>query len=182
MQNPYADDAGLLEGQLKPSRKTNQEHFDEAIKALDEDYRPDADPIKTVWDGVHDAVRHLDAIESESSLHAAAKGLKRQARERERHMERISAHVTNRLMIKQREMIASELERYSVNRGILVDIELRGPEKMFMKLGCTLFCETSVGRIVDESRFLDYLEKAGFRRVVFEDNDENVWTYSVKGP
>jgi hypothetical protein len=166
---------------LKPPRKTNQEHFDEAIKALDEGYRPDAHPMKTVRDRVHDAVRHLDAIDSDSSLYAAAKGLKRQARARERHMERISAHVTNRLMIKQREMVASELERYSVNRGILVDIELSGPEKMFMKLGCTLFCDTSVGRMVDETRFLDYLEKAGFRRVVFEDNDENVWTYRVGG-
>jgi hypothetical protein len=182
MQKPYADDASLREEQLKSSRETNQEHFDEAIKALDDSYRSDADQMKTVRARVQDAVKHLDAIERDSSLYTAAKGLKRQAQARGRHMERVSVHVTNHLMIKQREMVASELEQYSLNRGILVDIELSGPEKMFMKLGCTLFCDTSVGRIVDETRFLNYLRKAGFKRVVFEDNVENVWTYSVKEP
>jgi hypothetical protein len=197
MEKPYAGDVDLPEresswsgfgpkemrSEADPGREfssmAGEEHLNEARRALDDGYRLDSDPTKTVWGRVGDARRHLDAMEPESGVHAAAKDLRRRTQLRERHMEHVCADMTNRLMIRQREMVAAEMEQYYTTRGILVDIELSGQDKQFMRLACSLFREASVERIVDETRFLSHLKKAGFRRLVFDDTEENVWTYTL---
>jgi hypothetical protein len=45
-------------------------------------------------------------------------------------------------MIKQREMLANELEQYYLNKGMFIEIELGGPYKASIKLLCPLFRET----------------------------------------
>jgi hypothetical protein len=159
------------------SRMVPAEHLDEARKALADGYKLDSSPAKTVWGRVSDATRHLNAIEPDSSDYMAAQGLMHKANVRERHMKHVCADVANQIMVKQREMLASELEQYYVNRGILVDVELSGPDKTFLRLWCSLFREASIERIADETTFFAHLKNAGFRRVVLGDNDENVWTY-----
>jgi hypothetical protein len=110
---------------------------------------------------------------------ASAKSLLHKAVLKERHIEHVCIHITNQLMVKQREMLVNELEQYYINRGIFVDIELSGPDKTAIKLMCSLFHDASIGRIADETNFFIHLRKAGFKRVVLEDNDNNIWTYRL---
>lgn len=198
MEKPYANNGELPEGRtlsrevfpVESSGKTEKrapfsrmspaQHLDEARRALEDGYKLDVDPVKTVWGRIDDARRHLGAIEPESSQYIAARGLMHKALLRKKHVEKVCVNVANQLMVKQREMLAAELEQYYVNRGIFVDIELSGMDKTCMKLGCSFFCEVSVDRIADETNFFALLRKAGFKRVVLGDNDENVWTYSFE--
>jgi hypothetical protein len=161
------------------SRMAPAEHLDEARKALSDGYKPDANPTKTVWGRVGDARRHLKEIQPESSHYVAAQDLMHKTFLREKHIEHLCVNLANQVMLKQREMMANELEQYYVSRGLFVDIELSGPDKTFMKLMCSLFRETSIERIVDQTNFFAHLRKAGFKRVILSDNDENVWTYKL---
>jgi hypothetical protein len=110
---------------------------------------------------------------------ASAKDLLRKAVLKERHIEHVCVHITNQLMVKQREMLVNELEQYYINRGMFVDIELSGPDKTAIKLMCSLFHDASIVRIADETNFFTHLKKAGFKRVVLEDTDNNAWTYRL---
>lgn len=160
------------------SSMADAEHLDEAKKALDKGYKLDANPLKTEWGKVNDAKKHLKAIRPESSEYVAAQGLMHKAHTREKHIERVSIDVVNQVMIKQREMLTSELEQYYVTKGIFVDIELSGPDKTYIKLSSSLFREASIDRIADGTKFFAHLKKAGFKRIILEDNEDNAWTYS----
>jgi hypothetical protein len=171
---------GETASEKESSLMADQAHLAAAKKALSDGYKLDSDPLKTVWGRVADAKRHLDAIKPESALYGAAKSLRRETLSREKHMEHLRIALTNQIMMKQREMVASELEHLYVERGIFVDVELSGPEKMFIRFGCSLFREASVERIADETSLFVHLRKAGFKRVVFGDNYETNWTYSLQ--
>lgn len=158
------------------------EHLNEARSALADGYKLNTDPTKTVWGRVNDAKKHLGAIAAGSSQYIAAQGLMHKAILREKHIKYVCANVANQLMIKQREMLANELEQYYLSKGIFIDIELGGPDKASIKLMCPLFRETSIDRIVDETNFFDHLKKAGFNKVVLGDNEGSIWTYRFKKP
>jgi hypothetical protein len=111
---------------------------------------------------------------------ASAKGLTNKAALKERHIEHVCINIANQLMVKQREMLVNELEQYYINRGIFVNIELNGPDKTSITLMCSLFHNTSIDRIADETNFFTYLKRAGFKRVVLEDNENNVWAYRLE--
>jgi hypothetical protein len=198
MEKSYAND-GKLSGDSSLSRKVVRikvsgeakteklfllmapsEHLDEARNALADGYKLNADPTKTVWGRVNDAKKHLGAIKAGSSQYITAQGLMHKAILREKHIKYVCANVANQLMIKQREMLANELEQYYLSKGIFIDIELGGPDKASIKLMCPLFRETSIDRIVDETNFFAHLKKAGFNKVVLGDNEGNVWAYSFK--
>ncbi|MCX5812590.1 MAG: hypothetical protein NT178_08610 [Proteobacteria bacterium] len=197
MEKSYANDGKLSgDGSLsrkvvhtRLSRKTETEkpfllmapaeHLDEARNALADGYKLDTDPTKTVWGRVGDAKKHLGAIKAGSSQYIAAQGLMHKAISREKHIKYICTNVANQLMIKQREMLANELEQYYLNKGMFIDIELGGPDKASIKLMCPLFRETSIERIVDETNFFVHLKKAGFNKAVLGDNEGNVWTYRL---
>jgi len=197
MEEPHMHDGELSDGRsLSPKRAPNKgvkksktgesfsrmapsEHLDEARRALADGYKLDESPAKTVWGRVGDARRHLKEIQPESSQYVAAQDLMHQTFLREKRIENLCINLANELMVKQREMLVSELEQYYVNRGLFIDIELSGPDKTFMKLMCSLFRETSIERIVDQTNFFAHLRKACFKRVVLSDNDENVWTYKL---
>jgi len=160
------------------SSMADTDHLNKAKKALDKGYKLDANPLKTEWGKVNDAKKHLKAIGPESSEYVAAQGLMHKAHTREKHIERVSLDVVNQVMIKQREMLTSELEQYYVTKGISVDVELSGPDKTYMKLSSSLFREASIDKIADGTKFFAYLKKAGFKRIILEDNEDNTWTYS----
>jgi len=198
MEKSYANDGGLSGDSSSPQKAAHMkisgeieskrlfslmapaEHLNEARNALADGYKLNADPTKTVWGRIGDARKHLGAIMPESSQYIMAQGLIHKVTLREKHVKYVCANVANQLMIKQREMLAKELEQYYQNKGILIDIELGGPDKASIKLMCPLFCETSIDRIVDETMFFTYLKKAGFNKVVLGDNEGNVWAYHFK--
>jgi len=99
---------------------------------------------------------------------------------RERKIKNVCIGIEHHLMIKQREMLADELEQYSHKRGILVEIELSGPDKTSIRLMCPLLREVSIDRIVNETNLFTYLKKAGFKQVVLGDNEEYIFTYSFE--
>ena len=197
MEKPHTNDCKLpknqssvqkiasekVSGEIKKgklfSSMADAEHLDEAQKALDKGYKLNSNPLKTEWGRVSDAKKHLKAIGPKSSEYAAAQGLMHKAHTREKHIERISVDVVNQVIIKQREMLTCELEQYYVTRGIFVDIELSGPDKTYIKLSSSLFREASIDRIADGTKFFAHLKKAGFKRIVLEDNEDNAWTYSL---
>jgi hypothetical protein len=162
------------------SRMAPTKHLDEARKALADGYKPDLNPMKTVWGRVSDARKHLKEIEAESHEYIAARGLMREVLLRERKIKNVCIGIEHHLMIKQREMLADELEQHSHKRGILVEIELSGPDKTSIRLMCPLLREVSIDRIVNETNLFTYLKKAGFKQVVLGDNEEYIFTYSFE--
>jgi hypothetical protein len=198
MEKLYTDHIELAEGQrlsrntagahtpLKNRTKepapimSSAEHFDEAKRALADGYRVDSNPVKTVWGRIGDARMHLGAIEPGSSQYLPAQRLMREALSRERQMENVSVHVTNELMIRQREMMAGELEEYYVGRGILVEVELSGSDKTCIRLASAAFCETAIDRIANKTNFFSHLREAGFKKVILGDHEENAWAYSLR--
>lgn len=157
-----------------------EEHLNEAVSALADGYSVDKNPTKTVWGRIGDATRHLKAIEPGTTQYATARHLMREALSRQKQMANVSMHVTNQIIVRQREMMAHELEQYYVSRGILVDVELGGPEKTAIKLTGSAFCDTTIDRIADRTSFFDHLKQAGFKRVVLGDNEENLCSYNLK--
>jgi hypothetical protein len=155
------------------------QHLDAAKNALADGYRHDTNPLKTAWGRVGEARRHLKEIGPESSQYVAAQGLMREVLFRERQIRVMCMNAANELMVKQREMLAMELEHHYVSRGILVDIDLSGPDKTSLRVFCPLLCEISADRIAHESNLFVYLREAGFKVAVFGDGDECTWTYSI---
>ncbi len=198
MEKLYTDHIELAEGQRLSRNATgahspmtkrmgksvpamsSAQHFDEARKALADGYRVDSNPVKTVWGRIGDARMHLGAIEPGSSQYIPAQRLMRETLSRERQMENVSVHVTNELMIRQREMMASELEEYYVGRGILVEVELSGSDKTCIRLISAAFCETAIDRIANKTSFFSHLREAGFKKVILGDHEENAWAYGLR--
>ncbi|MBA4416867.1 MAG: hypothetical protein C0392_02990 [Syntrophus sp. (in: bacteria)] len=193
MEKPYAHDGALQDDQSLPhsfvpvtepgkpvSPMSPAEHLNEAKNALADGYRVDANPVKSVWGRIGDARMHLAAIEPGSSQYVPARRLLRETLSRERQIENVSMHVTNQLMVKQREMMANELELYYVAKGILVEVELSGPDKTAIKLLSSAFCELTIDRIADKTNFFSHLKEAGFKRVILGDHEENIWSYNLK--
>lgn len=156
------------------------EHLDEARKALADGYRPDTNLMKAVWGRVSDARRHLEAIRPGSPAYVAVRRLMNEVHLRERKIEIVCVGITNHLMIKQREILADELEQYYLSRGMLVNVELSGPDKTFLRLVCPLLGETSIERILYDTNFLAHLGKAGFQKVILGDSETYTRTYSIK--
>jgi len=154
-------------------------HLDEARKALADGYKPDTDTMKTAWGRVSDARRHLEAIGPESPAFVAVRGLMNEVHLRERKIEIVCVDIAHQLMIKQREILADELELYYLNRGILVNVELSGPDKTFLRLACPLLCEASIEKIIYGTNFLAHLRRAGFKKVMLGENEEHTKAYSV---
>jgi hypothetical protein len=161
------------------SRMGPAEHLDAAKRALADGYKLDENPTKTVWGRVGDAKKHLQEIMPDCPQYKEARSLLHKTLVRERQIDHICLSIANQVMVKQREMIARELEQLYVTKGLFIDIELSGPDKTFMKLACPLFRETSIDRIADESGFFGHLEKAGFSKLLISDDEENVWTYKL---
>jgi len=194
MKKPYTDNDELPEVRISSRNGTTAkpltresiphmspaQHFDEAKNALADGYKIDVNPAKTVWGRVGSAQMHLKAIEPVSSQYVPAQHLMREVRSRKRQLKNMSMHVTHELMVKQREMMASEFEQYYVSKGIIVEVELSGPDKTCISLLSSLFNKASVDRIVNRSNLFTYLTEAGFKRVILGNNEENVWTYNLK--
>ncbi len=159
------------------SRMSPAEHLDEARSALVDGYKLDANPERTIWGRVRDARKHLEAIQPGCPQYKTARNLLRETLVREKLIDRVCLNVANQIMIKQREMLARELDQYYKDKGVCIGIELSGPDKTIMKLICPMLRETTVDRIADETSFFTYLKEAGFGRIVMCNDDENVWTY-----
>lgn len=77
-------------------------------------------------------------------------------------------------MVKQREMMAHELDQYYIGKGLSVEVGLSGPDKTFINLFSPLFCRESVSRIVEKTNLLLYLKEAEFKKATIGDNNEEL--------
>jgi hypothetical protein len=108
---------------------------------------------------------------------AASKPMKKDGA---RQIKNQGMHVTHQLMVRQREMMANEFEQYYIGKGLLVEVELSGPDKTCISLLSSLFCKDSVYRIVEKTNLLSYLREAGFKKATLGDSDEKVWAYDLR--
>jgi hypothetical protein len=159
---------------------SSAEHLKEARNALEDGYRIDADPMKTVWGRLNDANRHLMAIGPQASQYVAAKRLADEVVLRKRQMQDACTRAVHRHMVNQRETVVSELEQYFINKGIYVEIELSGADKTSLKVSSSVFRASSIHRIADETAFFSHLMRAGFTRIVFENREGDVKSYQLE--
>ncbi|HVN95243.1 MAG TPA: hypothetical protein VMT62_02340 [Syntrophorhabdaceae bacterium] len=158
-------------------RRGPREHLKEAKKALADGYRPNRDPMKAAWGRVAQAERHLRAIDSRSKAYGEARSLMKVVATRKKAIEKVSAALAKRLMIRQREMLTDEFEFFYLSRGMDARIVLTGPEKAHLRMECPHLSEAFVHRMVNDTDFLVYLGRAGFVRVTLGDGEGFVWTY-----
>jgi len=160
--------------------KTPREQLNAAKKALADGYRRDRDPLRSSWGRVADAKRHLEAIDPKSKEYTAARPLIHEVEARLRSIEKASAVLAKRLMIRQREMLVDEFEFFYLAKGIDARVILSGTDKSCLKMECAPLSEVSIMKIVRDSDFLVYLETAGFRRVTLGDGESFVWTHDFQ--
>ena len=160
------------------AKMTASEHLNEARKALAEG-KPHKDPMKTSFGRVDDARKHLAAIKEGVLEYTEAQKLMKEVERREKEIKKVSEVVAKKIMIKQRERIAEEMERNYLSEGMDVHIRLSGPEKTIMKMEYVLFSRPLVYKIVNETDFLANLKKAGFQKVIFDDRYNYSWTYDL---
>jgi hypothetical protein len=163
------------------SRGTPHEHLKEAKKALADGYKPNKNPLKTVWGRVYDAQRHLSAINRRAKEYKEAQRLMNEVRARMEGIDKVSSTLARRLMIKQREMVADEFEFLYLAKGFDARIALSGPDKSYLKMECLPLSEAFILKIVQDTDLLLYLERAGFKRVALGDGEHFTWTHTF-GP
>ena len=162
-------------------RGTPSEHLKEAKKALADGYKPNKNPMKTVWGRVSDAQRHLSAINQRAKEYKEAQRLMKEVRSRIEEIEKVSSALARRLMIKQREMVADEFEFLYLAKGFDARIALSGPDKSYLKMECPPLCEAFILKMVQDTDLLLYLERAGFKKVTLGDGEHFSWTHNF-GP
>ena len=122
---------------------------------------------------------HAGNIELLHDRYVPAEGLIREESSRKKLIKNLGIRVTHQLMVRQREMMANELKQYYAGKGLLVEVELNGPDKTCINFFSALFCENAVHRIVKKTNLFFYLKEAGFEKVTLDDSDENVWVYNL---
>jgi len=162
-------------------RGTSEEHLKEAKKALADGYKPNKNPMKTVWGRVADAQRHLNTINERAKEYKEAQRLMKEVSSRMEEMERVSLALARRLMMKQREMVADEFEFLYLAKGFDARISLSGPDKSYLKMECPPLCESFILKMVQDTDLLLYLERAGFTKVTLGDGEHFSWTHNF-GP
>jgi len=118
-------------------------------------------------------------IELLHDRYVPAGGLMREESSRKKLIKNLGIRVTHQLMVRQREMMANELKQYYAGKGLLVEVELNGPDKTCINFFSSLFCENAVYRIVKKTNLFFYLREAGFEKVTLDDSDENIWVYNL---
>jgi hypothetical protein len=162
-------------------RGTPKEHLQEARKALADGYKPNKNPIKTIWGRVSDARRHLSTINERAKEYKEAQQLMNEVRLRMEGIEKVSTALARRLMMKQREMVADEFEFLYLAKGFDARITLSGPDKSYLKMECPPLTEAFILKMVQDTDLLLYLERAGFRKVTLGDGEHFSWTHNF-GP
>jgi hypothetical protein len=159
-------------------RKTPREHLNAAKKALEDGFKQHKDPTKAVWGRVADAQRHLSVIDPKSKEYSEARHLMDEVVARMKAMEKVSAMLTKRLMIRQREMLVDELEFFYLAKGFDARISVSAPDKSCLKMECPPLSEVFILKMVQDTDFLVYLDRAGFKKVTLGDGEGFSWTYS----
>jgi len=173
----------LTSNRSQPERflqKTPQEHLREARQALAEGFKPHKNPMKAIWGRVSDARIHLNAINKRSKEYKEAQELLKEVQSRMEEMEKVSLTLTRHLMIKQREMVGEEFEFYCLAKNLDARVVLTGSDKSHLRIECTLFGETFIQRMVQDSDLLLHLERAGFKKVTLGDGGHIVWTHTFE--
>lgn len=127
---------------------------------------------------------YADSIElsedQRSPENGTAQNLLGRVRGRKKRVEDLADDVTRQLMVKQREMMASEFEQYYISKSLPIEVELSGPDKKYISLLSVLFCIDTVSRIVEKTNLFYCLREAGFEKVALGNSDEKSWVYDLK--
>jgi hypothetical protein len=99
-----------------------------------------------------------------------------------KHIRSHEVSIVHQLMIKQREMMRSELDQYYISKGLSIEVELTGPDKTSITFLSPLFHRDAVRKIVEGTDLFLYLREAGFRKAIIGDSNEDVWTYNLSAP
>lgn len=110
----------------------------------------------------------------------AARNIVFQVYQGKKQVENLRVYAANQLMIRQREMMASEFEQYFASKGLPVEVQLSGADKTSINFLSSLLCRDSVDRITERTNLLSCLKEAGFKKAFLGDGDEAVWTYDLK--
>ncbi|MDN3512871.1 MAG: hypothetical protein NG747_00545 [Candidatus Brocadia sp.] len=121
--------------EIKPAELTSCDHLIEARKALIDGYKPDDDPLKTLWGRVYDARIHLEAIKHDSPEYAETQRLMDEVQRREAEREWVSAPLTQTYLKKQREAVVGKLERYFVGKEDVCTCAIRGRRRDGFTIG-----------------------------------------------
>ncbi|MDR4509168.1 MAG: hypothetical protein MRJ65_13210 [Candidatus Brocadiaceae bacterium] len=160
---------------------TSIEHLEEARKALADDFRLNADPMKTSWGRVYDARVHLEAIiQNVSSEYGEAERLMKEVERREIEMERIYEIHTQKHLKKQRDELIEKLDKYFLGKGMDVSIRLEGKEKDILVLGSILWSRPLIYRTVNGTGFLESLKRLGFKKVTYDATHGYSWTFQLE--
>ncbi len=95
-------------------------------------------------------------------------------------MEAVSASLVERLMVRQREMLADEIEFLYLARGLDIRIALTGPDKSHLTIESAPLCEVFIARMVRDTEFIMLLERADFKKVTLGDGEGFVWNHSFE--
>ena len=161
---------------------TTDQHLSGAKRALETDYQPNKDPMKTKWGHIAEAEDHLKAIKyyDNEQQKADADKLMKEIERRKREIEKVAKLVAKKIMVQQREDIGKKMDKVFLDQGMDVEVILEGNEKDILTLKYVLWSRPLVykftnGGDMSDGSFLSNLKKAGFKRVNFN----NKYDYSV---
>ncbi|MCK4487913.1 MAG: hypothetical protein KAU38_14285 [Desulfobacterales bacterium] len=166
----------------KPASTTDQ-RLSEAKKALDTDYQPYNDPMETTeWGHVAEAEKHLKAIKhyDNEQQKADADKLMKEIERRKREIEKVA----KKIMVQQREDLGKKLDKVFLDQGMDVEVILEGNEKDILILKYVLWGRPMVYKFTNDGNmsdgsFLSTLEKAGFKRVKFNNKSDYCVSYDL---
>jgi hypothetical protein len=151
--------------------KLSSIHFSEAKKALDE-WKPNKDPMQTVWGRINDAEKHLSYITEGDKEFAEAKKLKSEAERRKSEIGRLSK-------IAARDFYVKTLEQEYLKKGMDVYITLHDTDKTTIKFKFVLFSRPLVNNLANNADFVGSLKSTGFKKAIFTDGYNDTWTLDL---
>lgn len=78
-----------------------------------------------------------------------------------------------------REVLAKNMERSLLDKGISSDIQAKGKNKQTLEYKYALMSKAFVYKLVNEGNALETAKKAGFKKLVFTDGFNNNWAYDL---
>lgn len=164
--------------QPKPKELSPSEHLEAARKALADGYKPDKNPAKTRWGDVDSARKHLDAIPKDDPIAKEASKLLAEVTRREKEIKRLADRFARDMIARTRQEYAGQLEKNFLTRGIDASVRVSGKESSTITIEYILFSRPMVYKLTTEGDFVQTLRKAGFQKLIFDNNDTQ-WVYNL---
>lgn len=147
-------------------------NLDAAKTALNTNYKPNKDPMKTNWGLVSEARKQLESIPPSAKEYPEAQRLMREVEHREKEIDRLSR-------MGAREIVAEQMEKKMLSEGMDFEFSVSGADKTVLRVKYVLMSRPLVYKLTNETDFLQNLKDAGFKKVIFTDGYDESWTYDL---